>query len=302
MTTMSAIHPHVTIVVLNWNLPAETIACVNSVLAGDYPHQHIVVVDNGSTDDSVSRLRNHLGDRVTILETGENLYYAGGNNVGLRWALETDTDWIVVLNNDTIVAPDMVTWLVRTGSNAPGVGVVAPMIYWGSGGKRIWAMGSRRRWWLPLAQDIGKGEIDRGQYDQTFDVDYAVGCCMMISRQALARVGIFDPAYRMYYEDADLSARVRRAGFRLVVEPRARVWHLVGTSADRQATTSCYQKTRYRMRFYRQHSPRFWVWPACMMIGGQELAHAGLSWVRGARGLAQARWRGLRDGLREKIA
>jgi GT2 family glycosyltransferase len=311
MVTMSPVHPYVIILVLNWNLPAETIACVNSLLAGDYPHQHVVIVDNGSTDDSLALLRDHFGDRVTILETGENLYYAGGNNVGLHWALDAGADWVVVLNNDTLVAPDMVSLLVRVGSSSPEVGVVGPMIYWGDitgpsprrgdQGRRIWAMGSRRRWWLPFPHDVGKNEIDTGQYRQPLDVDYAVGCCMMISRQVLMRVGLFDPAYRMYYEDADLSARVRRAGFRLVIEPRARVWHLVAATAGRQAAMSCYQKTRYRMRFYRQHTARFWIMPACVMLGAQELARAVTHWLHRAPDLASARWRGLRDGLKEKM-
>jgi GT2 family glycosyltransferase len=300
MTTTN-VHPSVAIVVLNWNLPIETIACVQSLQAGDYPRQQIVIVDNGSTDDSVARLRDHFGDSVAILETGENLYYAGGNNVGLRWALEAGADWVVVLNNDTIVAPDMVSWLVRTASSSPDLGIVVPMIYWGGDGRRIWAMGSRRRWWLPLPQDVGKGETDHGQYSQPLDVDYAVGCCMMVCCQVLMRTGLFDPSYRMYYEDADLSARVRRAGFRLVVEPRARMWHLVSASAGRQAAVSCYQKTRYRMRFYRQHTAKFWVWSTCALLMAQELARATLHWVQGERDLAFARWRGLRDGSTEEI-
>jgi len=114
-------------------------------------------------------------------------------------------------------------------------------------------------------------------------------------------VGLFDPAYRMYYEDADLSARVRRAGYRVVVEPRAKVWHLVSASAGRQAPLSCYQKTRYRVRFYRQHTAGAWLWPACAMLSAQELVRVAGHWMHRAPDLASARWRGLRDGLKERI-
>ena len=105
----------------------------------------------------------------------------------------------------------------------------------------------------------------------------------------------------MYYEDADLSARVGRAGYRILVEPRARVWHLVAASAGRQAPLSCYQKTRYRMRFYRQHTTKAWVWPACLMVGAQELARVAGHWAHRSPELAKARWRGLRDGLKDEI-
>ena len=173
MVTMNLAQPHVVILVLNWNLPVQTIACVESLLAGDYPDQHVVVIDNGSADDSVTLLRDRLGQRVTMLETGTNLYYAGGNNVGLRWALDVGADWVMVLNNDTLVAPDMVSRMVRTGNSSSEIGIVAPMIYWGHSypegspsdqDRRIWSMGSRRRGWLPFPRDVGKNEIDRGRY------------------------------------------------------------------------------------------------------------------------------------------
>jgi GT2 family glycosyltransferase len=293
--------PLVTVVVLNWNLPAETMACVSSLLAGDYQHQRILVVDNGSTDDSVLQLRHCFGDRVTIVETGTNLYYAGGNNVGIEWALAAGADYILILNNDTVVAPDMVSRLVRTASDHPEAGILAPMICFGHDRSRIWALGSRRHRWLPMPRDVGRGEIDQGQYTVPLEVDYVTGCAMMVRRAVFNQAGLFDPSYRMYYEDADLCARAQSAGFRLLVEPRAKMWHMVSVSAGRQAATTRYQRTRYRARFYRQHPHGPFPWLTLAVLWMQELARMGMALARGQLDLVAAGWRGLLDGCWERI-
>ncbi len=291
--------PSVVVVVLNWNLPTETANCVASLLAGDYPRQRILVVDNGSSDDSAARLRARFGVQLEIVETGANLYFAGGMNVGLRWALEAGAEWVLLMNNDTFVAPDMVSRLVRTALEHPDAGIVTPMIYLAHDSTRIWTLGSRRERWWPFPRDVGRGELDRGQYAQPFPIDYAQACCMLVSREVLVRVGLLDERYRMYYEDADFSARAHRAGFEILVEPRARMWHLVSASANREAATTRYQRTRYRVRFYRQHTHGGLAWLTHLLLCAQEMGRMGLALMRGRADLARATWCGLRDGYRE---
>jgi GT2 family glycosyltransferase len=292
--------PLVIAITLNWNLPAETMACVDSLLASDHPNQRVLVVDNGSTDDSIPRLRQRFGDQITVVETGENLFYAGGNNVGIRWALANGADFVFILNNDTWVAPDAVSRLVETALTYPNVGILAPMIYFGHDRLRIWALGSQRHRWLPMPRDMGRGEIDRGQYTTPFAVDYVTGCAMMARREVFDRIGLFDPGYRMYYEDADLCARARQAGFDLLVEPRAKVWHLVSVSAGHQAAVSRYQKTRYRVRFYRQHPHGPLPWLTHVLLWLQGLTRIGAALMRARPDLARAGWQGLWDGYRAR--
>jgi len=122
---------------------------------------------------------------------------------------------------------------------------------------------------------------------------------MLVRRAALEQVGFFDTHYRMYYEDADFCVRVQRAGFSLWAEPRAKMWHLVSLSAARQAATTRYQRTRYRVRFYRQHAPRAWV--THLAVCAQELGRMGWALLRGEWDLAGAGWRGLRDGYAESL-
>lgn len=301
MITEKSLNPFVAIVVLNWNLPTETIACVSSLLAGNYPNQRVLVVDNGSTDKSVLKLRHQFEDRIDILETGANLFYAGGNNVGIDWAMKAGADFVLLLNNDTLAAPDMVSWLVRTAQAHLNIGILAPMIYFEHNRSRIWMLGSRWPRWRLMPQDIGRGEIDHGQFSMPFAVDCVTGCAMMVRRAVFAQVGLLDTSYQMYYEDADLCARAQQAGFELFVEPRAQLWHKVSVSANRQAAISRYQRTRYRMRFYRQHSAGLFPWLTLTILWLQEIARISIALSRGQLDLASAGWRGLRDGFREKV-
>lgn len=298
---MMEIQPLLVTVILNWNLPQETLACVNSLLQSTYPRQRIVVVDNGSTDDSVTYLQNQLGNRVEILETGKNLFFAGGNNVGIRYALDAAADYVLVLNNDTKVAEDMVSVLMMTALQYPRAGILAPMIYYGDDHSHIWALGSKKRSGWPFPYDIGRKETDRGQYDKPITVDYVTGCAMLVRKEVFQQIGLFDPHYQMYYEDADFCARAQQAGFEILVEPRAKVWHLVSASATRQKVNSYYQRTRYRVRFYRQHPEGPWPWLTHYLLINQEILRMFRAVVQGNPRLAAAGWRGLRDGYSEPL-
>ncbi|MHB1293518.1 MAG: glycosyltransferase family 2 protein [Anaerolineae bacterium] len=286
-------------VVLNWNLPGDTIACAESLLAGDYADLGVLVVDNGSTDDSVARLRASLGNRVELLETGQNLLFAGGNNVGMRRALEQGAEWVLVLNNDTLVAPDMVSRLVQTAAQHPAAGGIAPMICLARAPDRIWSMGGRRRGWLGLPRNLEQGGRDHGQHQTPFEVDFVTGCAVLLRRAALERVGLFDERYVMYYEDADLSARLRAAGYTLVVEPRAKMWHAVSASAKARPEGSRYLGVRHRLRFYRQHTHGAQAVLTLALITCQELGRVLVDVGRGRRRLASAALRGLGDGWKD---
>lgn len=296
---MMKTQPLLVTVILNWNLPQETLACVNSLLMSTYPRQRIVVVDNGSTDNSVTWLQNQLGNQIDILETGENLFFAGGNNTGIRYALDAAADYVLVLNNDTQVATDTISRLVETALHYPQAGILAPMIYYGHDRSRIWALGSQKRSGRPFPHDIGKKEIDHGQYSEPMAVDYVTGCAMLVRKEVFQHIGLFDTHYQMYYEDVDFCARAQQAGFEIIVEPRAKVWHLVSASARRQAAKSHYQHTRYRVRFYRQHPHGLWPWLTHFLLVSQETARILQAMVQGNPGLAAAGWRGLRDGYSE---
>jgi GT2 family glycosyltransferase len=137
--------PHVVIVLLNWNNSHYTLPCLQSLAQIDYANAHIVVVDNGSTDGSPAVIRQQFPD-VAILEQPRNLGFAAGNNVGLRWALERKADYVLLLNNDTDLAPDFLNLLVAAAERDPTIGIVAPTIYYYEQPQAIWSAGGHVDW------------------------------------------------------------------------------------------------------------------------------------------------------------
>jgi len=289
------------ICVLNWNRPDDTIACVASLLASEAADQHVLVVDNGSDDGSVVRLRAQFGDTIEVLETGSNRYYAGGMNVGIERAMSLGAEFVLLLNNDTIAAPDAIVRLLDTAAAYPDAGILAPAIHYAGDRTRIWSLGSRRSPWLPFPIELGRDALDHSQHIAPLWVDFVTGCAMLVRREVVERIGLLDEGYRFYFEDADYCARAGTAGFQVLVEPRARIYHAVARSASREPATTRYLKTRGRVRFYRSYpfGPTPLLTHAALC--GQETVRALGGVLRGDRAIAAAILRGLLEGYREHI-
>lgn len=211
------------VIILNWNNCHATLACLESVSALNYRTTNVILVDNGSTDDSLSRISRRFPS-VQIVETGENLGYAGGNNVGLRRAIEAGAEWILVLNNDVTLAPDCLSQLVAAAEARPMGGAFGPLIYQADTQQEIQAAGGfftdglRYTW-------RGMGETETGQFDRLCPVDLLPGSALLLSRDVLKTVGLFDERFFLYREDVDLCIRISDAGYGLYLVPSARVWH-----------------------------------------------------------------------------
>jgi GT2 family glycosyltransferase len=241
------------VVVLNWKLPQETIACVRSVQANHISDMEIVVVDNGSADCSVQVLKQHLGNTIQLIESSENLGFAAGANLGIQYALGKDAQSVLLLNNDTIVATDMVTRLISAMAEMPLAGIVAPAIYYRDKPGRVWQIGSQEHRWLPVPVDVSQRVLsDVGE--APFRLDYVTACGMLVRRSVWETVGFFDPCYFIYFEDADFYRRVRAAGFEIWCAPGARMWHGVSLGARKQGPGYRYAESWGRAHFYRTHS------------------------------------------------
>ena len=243
------------VIILNWNLAEDTIECVKSV---QYSSSHtrkqtrIVIVDNGSTDDSVSRFHAAFGASVDIVETKQNLGFAGGMNVGMRYALKEGAGSVLLLNNDTVVEEGMVSALVRTAMQMGDNSIVAPLIYFFAAPETLWKVGDQESAWLPIPLNVSAKTITQTQHEP-LSVDYVTGCCMLIPRHILQNVGLFDERFFMYFEDADFCRRVRDAGFTIHLAPQAKMWHKVSLSAKKDRPGQRYWRTWGRVQFYRQH-------------------------------------------------
>lgn len=250
-------YPLVYVVVVTWNQCKTTLECLESLMRMVYPHFRIVVVDNGSADGTAEAIRSQFPD-VEVIVNERNLGYPGGCNVGIRYALGHGAEYIFAINNDIFVAPTILDELLREA--APDVGILAPKIYFANDPQRIWSIGGRRGRLTLEMNCRGDGELDRGQWNTVLEQGYLIGCAHLFSRSFLQEVGLLDAGYFLYYDDLDICIRARQAGYRLLMIPKAQMWHRVADSSGGVDTPrERYYMARSNIRFLRKHV-RGWQW------------------------------------------
>ncbi len=222
--------PKVGIVILNWNGYVDTVECLESLRAITYPSYEIIVIDNGSSGNDVQLLEEKFGGSIQLLANPENLGFAGGCNVGIHQALNAGSDYVLLLNNDIVVDSAFLEEMVRGAESLAGSAAFCPKIYFYGQPNVICSTGGRVFPWTGRARQIGRGEEDRGQYDEPEERDYADGACMLIRRDALEKVGLLDEEYFAYWEETDWCERARSMGFECYYLPAARVWHKTARS------------------------------------------------------------------------
>ncbi len=215
--------PRVIILLLSHNDWGETIECLASLAQLTYPNFHIVIVDNASSEPPVAAVRAHY-QNVTIIENRENLGYAEGNNVGLRYALEQGADYVLVLNNDTAVAPDTLTELVRAAEQEPEAAFLGQLVYHFDEPTLIQSAGglATRDWRF---YHRGQNQPDNQQFREIQPVAWVTGCSILVRCAALDKIGLLDPAFFIYSEEVDWCLRARERGFKVLFVPRAKIWH-----------------------------------------------------------------------------
>jgi GT2 family glycosyltransferase len=270
--------PCVWIVVLNWNGIVDTLACLESLRRLDYAGYRIVVVDNGSTDGSVETLRQEsLPSTLEIVETGRNLGYAGGNNVGIRYALDRGADFILLLNNDTTVDPMLLDELLGAAERHPAVGCFGPWIFYMHEPDRLWFSRSE---WSPAKSAFtapGKGRPASEVPTEPADTEYVCGAALFFRAEVAREIGLFDERFFLVYEDSDWCFRARRAGFGCMMVPAARVWHRIGTSFSGEASPlRTYFSTRNNLLWGEKNVARDEWWRMLRGVSGRLLPRLGI--------------------------
>lgn len=218
----------------------------------------VVVLDNGSREFKLKK--EDFKFNLEIIVSKENLGFSGGHNLIIK-KIKNEADFILILNNDTILDKNLIEKL--TTSFNTGVGIVSPKIYFSEGsefhkdrykksdeGKIIWYAGGIMDWKTVTGIHRGVDEVDMGQFDKSERTDFASGCCMMIKKEALEKVGVFDERYFLYYEDADLSERFKRHGYKIMFVPEAIIWHKNASSSGGSGSfLQDYYITRNRLLF-----------------------------------------------------
>jgi len=292
--------PLVYVVILNWNLGEDTAECIRSVLGADYSRLYLLVVDNASEDGSPEYLR-HAFPGLDLVINPTNMGFSRGNNVGIRRALDARAEYVFLLNNDAVVDAQMFDALVACAEGATDVGIVAPKILYYGQTDRIWRLGGRARRWLPVPETLGKDQRDDGRFSAPLDVDYVTFCGALIKRGVLERIGLLDERFPFAYEDSDFCCRARAAGYRIVCQPEARMWHKASLSSQRDSARVKYLKAQGRAMFYRLHPHGPWpVWTAAF-VWASTLAGAAQDVVRGDVAAAAAALRGLYHGYRIRL-
>jgi GT2 family glycosyltransferase len=291
---------HVAVVVLCWNGREDTLACLASLERLDWPKVSVIAVDNGSTDDTVEAIRAEFPN-VTAIRSEENLGFAEGNNVGLRAALESGADYVLLLNNDTIADERLVAALVTEAQRRPDAGALCPLIRYVDPPDRIWYAGAR---FDPRAAHNGRhtgyGELDRGQYHSVREIGRATGAAMLVPREVVERVGYLDRRLFLQVEDVEWSLRMRAAGYRILFVPDGQVWHHVSVaSGGERAPDTAYYEMRNTLAVSARHAPLRWPARVRRELGivSVHLLHARLAPrpVENARAVL-AGWRDYRAG------
>lgn len=241
----------VTVVILNYKLKDQTIDCIKSVEKSTYPSLEIVVVDNNSEDGLGKEILNF--PNVKFIQNNDNLGYAGGNNVGIKYALEKGSDYIFILNPDTTLDKDAIKFLVERLED-PKVGIVSPKVYF-SDSQKIWYAGGIFDKANVLGSHRGVDQQDKKQYDESSETDFATGAALVIKKQAFEEIGFFDERYFLYYEESDFCYRAKLKGFKIMYIPKAVVYHKNAQATGLGSPLQDYFITRNRMLFAAKFLP-----------------------------------------------
>lgn len=262
-------------VVLNYRDVDDTLACVRSLRAGLATDQRLIVVDNGPQGSpDAARLAEQLGRHATVVSSGDNLGYAGGNNVGIRLALQQQPEFVWLVNPDLRVEPDTLQQLLVTAGRIRDAGALGPRIlHGGSDPARIWFDGGR----FDAAGNGATGHVNDGRLEADTpptgarDTDYVTGACLLLRADAVRHVGLLPEDYFLYFEETDYCRRLAGAGWRLVIDPQARASHHKRSSGELPTVTYVYYMCRNKRVFAArngidpqvamQHFDQVWIGP-----------------------------------------
>lgn len=249
---MTSFPPRIYTIVLNYQRSDDAVRCVSSLRQSTYRNQFLVVVDNGSDPAARAELAAGIG-ATPLIQSEENLGFAGGNNLGLRYALERDADYVWILNPDTTVEPESLERLAQTMSRFPEAGIVGSRLVRGDDGTTVLFNGGMIDWnqgGKPVLPDMGKPEADVRAKTVT-SIDYATGASMLVRRQLFEEIGLLPERYFLYFEETDFNIRARRAGWKVLLEPRSRVLHFRRSWGSVPAPYYVYYFVRNRILFGR---------------------------------------------------
>lgn len=296
---MNAKKRKISVIIANWNRKEDTLATLHSLrecLLNNFSVR-IIVVDNGSHDGSpeavekFSRSSSKKGFSIRQIINKENLGFCKGNNLGIQAALKEGADYIVLLNNDTIVDKNLFIDFMNVATAEERLGAISPKIYFAPGyefhkerykksdlGKIVWSAGGDLDWSNVYATNHGVDEVDDGQFGEEREVDFGTGACIFIPVDVIQKVGMLDEKLFAYFEDADLCVRIKRAGWKVIYAPKPNLWHKVSQTSGIGSELNDYFITRNRMLFGLRYAP--WRAKFALIRESIRLLSSGRKWQK----------------------
>ena len=289
--------PKVSIIILNWNGWEDTVECLESLYQITYLNYDVLVVDNGSEDESIKKIKEYAegkakveskffeydpsnkpikiieytreeaeagggkkkeivdlpaNRKLILIKNEKNYGFAEGNNIAMRYALKAlHPDYVLLLNNDTVVDREFLGELVKVAGRDKKIGIVGPKIYYYDEPRRLWAIGDQK----------SMGKIDNSQYNDIKEVKIAVGCAFFVRVSVIDIVGLLDPDLFLYGEENDYCMRVKKAGHKLYFSPSSIIWHKASLQGDQLKPYQVYYSCRNSILLRRKNYPdiRFYI-------------------------------------------
>jgi GT2 family glycosyltransferase len=274
----------IAVVLVDWNGVEVTRECLSSLKKVDVSFLdrfQVILVDNGSDEPVMDEVGDDFRNMLYIRST-VNQGFAGGNNLGIRYAIENNFAYTLLLNNDTTVAPDFIYHLFKTLEENENVAAAQPKIYFAHNKQLLWNAGNKFDRIFGTTSTRGYNEIDKGQYDEAATMPWLTGCCMLIRNKALKQhvPSLLSEKFKTYFEDVELSFRLRHAGYELMYVPASKIWHIAGYSAERNQDKEgkkfpeiVYLHTRNKIWIARAYSlsltrplAMFWQYGYCVLL------------------------------------
>lgn len=295
--------PKVSIIILNLNGYEVTRDCLISLQSLEYPNFEVVLVDNGSKDNSAAKLEKEF-PAVRLIRNNVNLGFTGGNNVGMRDALHRGAEYLLLLNNDTVVAADFLSEMIQVAESDPKIGILNPKIYFFEPSDMIWYAGGKHKPWWSFPEHIDYRKRDDSKEGPAREVSFITGCACLIRKEVVSQIGLLDETFFFGVEDLDWSIRVLRAGFKAVYVPTAVIWHKVSVTAavNLGAAARDFYHARNSILVARKHLQRKY-WPLFLFSMARHLGYATAVYLLklNPAGL-KALYRGVRSGCSTAIS
>ncbi len=231
------------IIVLHFGDPKVTQQCLQSIFQSKLTFQGLVVVDNGGNFESRDK-------RITIIKNKKNLGFAEGVNVGIKYALSNGADYVLLLNNDTLVEDNFLDRLIGFSEESMQVGIVGPAIKFKKDGKVVYDIGGK---FNKVFGRTSHEEVSKVVSKTPRRVDYVSGCAMLIKKEIFDKIGLFDGRFFLYYEDVDFCIRARNKGFLTYVLPGIFIEHELSISVGKVSPLAVYHQTKSGLQFGKKH-------------------------------------------------